>query len=294
MPDALAALTRINLDDLIGAFGVEGQPLLAALARGLFRGSARRFARQMLDFDGLIATQGLRAAAAAAERNYARSVRVYGRDRLPSGPVLFVANHPGMTDTLALLAAIDRADLRVIALDRPFLVSLPNLSNQLSFVSESLADRAALVRNVGRHLRKGGAVLTFPAGRNEADPDYYADAAGLLQAWTDSASAFVRLAPELSIVPVCVRGVLWPRAMDLAPVRSRPDRDEQLLLGSALQLLGSVALGLRPVSIRVEFGAASRLGAGQEADASKLHANVIEEMRRLMLTPPSGPGEQVL
>ena len=31
----------------------------------------------------------------------------------------------------------------------------------------------SLVRDVARHLRAGGAVLTFPAGHNEPDPDVH-------------------------------------------------------------------------------------------------------------------------
>ncbi len=289
MPDALAGLTRINLDDLVSAFGWHGKPLLDRAARLIFAAPARRFARHMLDFDQSIAGLDLRAAAALAECHYASSVRAYGRECVPEGPVLFVANHPGMTDTLALLASIDRPDLRVVALNRPFLLSLPNLSQQLVFVTEMDVERLALVRSLGRHLRQGGSVLTFPAGRNEPDPNYFQDATDSLGAWTDSASAFARLVPDLAIVPVCVRGVLWRRTMDLGLVRRRRGRDEQLLLGSALQLLANVAMGIKPVKIDVQFGSVVR-----SAVAANTHEAIIGEMRRLVMTPPRGVGKELL
>ncbi len=92
--------------------------------------------------------RGLAEAACLTERLYVRDVRVFGADCLPAGPCLFLANHPGMTDTLALFTALARPDLRVIALDRPFLLSLPNLSRQLYYVTDSPQERVSLVRRV--------------------------------------------------------------------------------------------------------------------------------------------------
>jgi hypothetical protein len=292
--DALATLTQINLDDLIGAFGWGKESSWAAVARRAFRAPARRFAIQMLSFDTQIAEHGLTLAARHIERNYARSVRVYGRGGVPTGPVLFLSNHPGVTDTLAVLASIDRVDLRIIALNRPFLLSLPNLSHQLAYVSDDGSERVALVRSIGRHLRHGGAVLTFPAGRNEPDPDFFPNAAKSLESWIDSAQAFARLAPELVIVPVCVRGVLWPAAATLPVVRGRPSWDDQLLLASALQLVANVGLGLRPVSIRVAFGSPIRAASHAKVGAAGLHQAVLREMTSLLAEPPQGEGEEVL
>jgi hypothetical protein len=291
--DALGRLTSINLDDVVGAFGWQDRPGLACLARTLFRFPARRFARQMLRFDSLVGERGLTQAARVTEQLYARSVRVYGRKEVSRGPVLFLANHPGVTDTLALLASLGRDDLQVIALDRPFLVSLPNLGNHLAFVTDQSAARVALIRKVGMHLRRGGAALTFPAGRNEIDPDYSMEAAKSLREWIDSASAFARLAPEVIVIPVCVRGVYWRKTADLPVVRRRRSTDDQQLLGSAIQLLTSVAVGLRPVTIRIQFGNPIRAAAMRAAGTVDLHQAVMAEMQQLMESPPVGEGEEI-
>src|SRR5512142_899584 len=136
MPDALQSLTQINLDDLVNAFGWQRQPVLARLVRALFFKTAQDFARQMLDFDSAIASRGIAEASCMTEQLYARDVRIYGADCIPSEPAIYLANHPGMTDTLALMAALAVPDLRVIALDRPFLLSLPNVKRQLFFVTD--------------------------------------------------------------------------------------------------------------------------------------------------------------
>ncbi|HEX2696948.1 MAG TPA: hypothetical protein VHM28_04520, partial [Anaerolineales bacterium] len=100
--DPLQTLTQINLDDLIAAFGFGHQPTLNRATRQLFHAPARKFAQQVLDFDSAIAQRGLPTASRQIERLYARDVRVFCADRIPAGPILALANHPGMTDTLAL------------------------------------------------------------------------------------------------------------------------------------------------------------------------------------------------
>src|SRR5258707_2194756 len=131
--DSLQTLTQINLDDLVSAFGFKYRRRLARATRFLFYGAAHKFAQQVVNFDTVIRTEGVVEAARCTERLYARDVRVFGADRIPAGPMLALSNHPGMTDTLALFCALRRDDLKAIALNRPFLLSLPNLSRRLVF-----------------------------------------------------------------------------------------------------------------------------------------------------------------
>ncbi|MGE5072124.1 MAG: 1-acyl-sn-glycerol-3-phosphate acyltransferase [Anaerolineae bacterium] len=291
---ALDALTAINLDDLVNAFGWQGEPVLARLLRAVFGKAARDFARQMLDFDRLIATRGLPEAACITGRLYVRDVRLYGADCLPDGPAIFLANHPGLTDTLALFTALARPDLRVIALDRPFLLSLPNLSRQLLFVTDDPAERVTLVRRVHRHLRSGGSILTFPAGHTEPDPAVHSGAIDSLQSWTDSAGVFVRFAPETPIVPVCIRAVTWGQAARFPLVSMRRSLDDRQLLASALQLLANVVLHARPVTVQVQVGEpiyARQLGS---TDTSVVHQAVLRGMKTLLAIKPAGSGISAL
>lgn len=235
MTNALDTLAEINLDDLVDAFGVQNQKLLARGLRRIFLKPAHEFARQMLAFDHAIGTRGLAEAACLTERLYVKDVRLYGAERLPDGPSLILSNHPGLTDTLALFTALARPDLRVIALDRPFLLSLPNLTKQLYFVTDEPNERAALVRRVVRHLNGGGSVLTFPAGHTEPDPDIYPGAVESLQAWNESVGVFVRLAPETAVVPVCVRNVTW----DATRIIPYCICDAQMMTGNYWRLLCS-------------------------------------------------------
>ena len=294
-PDQLDTFTAINLDDLVASVGwAEGSPG-ARLLRRVFYRPARIFARQMVAFDADIATGGLAEASRRLLRQYVREVRVHGRERLPGGPVLMLANHPGMTDTVSLFAALNRPDLRVIALQRPFLTAMPNMDRLLDHVLEDPARRMGLVRRVSAHLRGGGAVLTFPAGHIEPDPGLSpGEAQASLQTWTDSVGVFVRMAPGTAVVPVLVRGVVWKAAGQSPLLALKRTPEEKDRLAAALQLLGMVLLGLRPVTVHVQIGAPVRPFEPGWKDPASLHRAVLAGMQELIGQPAEGPGEPAL
>ncbi len=290
----LETLTAINLDDLVNAFGWQERPFLARAARRIFSTTARSFAQQMLDFDAAIGECGMAEAACLTERLYARDVRVFGSELLPKGPFLALANHPGLTDTLALFASLERRDLKIIALNRPFLMALPNLSKQLFFVTENPAERVSLVRRVSSFLRAGGSLLTFPAGHTEPDPDVYRGAIESLSLWADSVEIFIRLAPETAVIPVCVRGVASEYFAHHPLTRLRRTADDQQLLASVLQLLWNVIFRARPVTVRVQIGHPISIKEIGSTAMQLLHETVLAEMKRLMASPPVGNGVSVL
>jgi len=290
----LEVLTAINLDDLVYSFGCDRRPLLAFLMRRLFLGAARKFARQMLDFDSAIKTNGLAEAACRTERLFACDVRLFNAELLPDGPFLALSNHPGVTDTLALMAALGRPDLKIIALNRPFLLALPNLSRRLYYVNEDPQERFTLVRQVSKTLRDGGSILTFPAGRNEPDPDVYPGAVEALGGWTDSVGVFARLAPATPLVPVCVRNVMWRSAAKFPLSNMRRSSDDKQLLASALQLLASLLFGAHPVTVQVQIGRPITVKNLGSSDTHVLHNSVLAEMKRLIESKPEGLGKSLL
>jgi len=286
----LDLLTQINLDDLVSSFGWQDRPLLTRLLRRVFLKPAQTFARQMSDFDSAVEALGLTEASRRLERRYVRAVRVFGAENIPAAAFLALSNHPGITDTLALFCALNRIDLRVIALDRPFLAALTNMSKQLFFVRDDPASRMTLVRQVSGHLRSGGAALTFPAGEIEPDPQVYPGAVESLQSWTDSVGVFVRMAPETAVLPILVRNVIWDRVAKHPLLKIKKERYEREKLAAALQLLAMVMWNARPVAVTVQIGrpiTAQELGT---TDTRILHQAVLAEMKRLIENPPDGNG----
>jgi len=290
----LETLTQINLDDLVSSFGWQDHRILSGVVRRLFFSTARKFAGQMLDFDRTVGTLGLVEAAHQTEKLFVREVRVFGADRIPDSAFLALSNHPGMTDTLALFSALNRADLKIIALNRPFLLSLPNTSKQLFYVTENPSERVTLIRQVSAHLKNGGAALTFPAGHIEPDPDVYPGAIESLKDWTDSVGVFIRLAPETAILPVLVRGVIWDQAAHHWLLKIKKMKEEREKLAAALQLLATMLFNARPVTVTVQIGNPITVKELGSTDTQSIHQAVLTEMKRLIGNQYQGEGPSVL
>src|ERR687898_3399832 len=105
--ERVEALTRVCVVDLFSAFGL-GETRNGALRRPLeqlARVPARRLARQAAVYDEIVGEGGLWAGGAWAMERMARRVEVEGVGNVPrEGPLLLVANPPGLGDSLALFA----------------------------------------------------------------------------------------------------------------------------------------------------------------------------------------------
>lgn len=272
-------LTEINIVDLLDSIGLlrfQGTPL-----RRLFRPAARRFARTANEFDNRVGDHGLAQGSAWLMSQMTAGVRTMGLEHIPAkGPVFILANHPGMTDTVALFTSLaSRPDLRVIALDRPFLRALPHVARQLIFLPDEEAGRMAVVRAGAKHLKEGGALLTFPAGEIEPDPATFGPqrAVGSLQSWSSSYALFARLAPQTQFVPALVSHVISPAAQRHPLTLLRRTAQQKEKLAAALQ----VALPrYRDLVARVTFGTPLK---AEHGDAKALGACVTEQMRQLIL-----------
>lgn len=292
--DDLELLTQVNLNDLVASFGWERQSIPSRALRVVFVHSARKFARQMLEFDTAVGMLGLAEAARLSLQTYTRGVYASNRELLPAGPFLALSNHPGMTDTLALFSTLNRPNLRIIAIDRPFLKALRHTSERLDYVTDDQSARMVLVRQVSSHLRAGGAAMTFPAGQIEPDPDVYPGAVDALQNWTDSVGVFIRMAPETPIVPMLVRGVIWDKAAHHQLTKLKSTKEEREKLAATLQLLAQLVLGMKPVSVRVQIGKPITVAALGSKDTHIIHQAVLSEMKRLIEHPPEGEGVRVV
>ena len=282
----LDLLTGINLDDLVASFGWQNSPLPSRLLRIFFRKPAQTFAQHVIEYDDKVGEAGIVEGGWNLTRRYDKDLRIIGADRIPESAFLALSNHPGMTDTVALFAALNRRDLRIIALDRPFLNALPHTTSHLFYVHDDPAKRMTLVRQVSAHLKKGGAILTFPAGHIEPDPDVYPGAVESLKEWTDSVGVFVRMAPDAAILPVLVRSVVAKKYAHHWLLKIKKTKEEKEKLATALQLLGMVIFGEKPVTVTIQIGKpiyARELGT---TDTDAIHQAVLAEMKFLIENAP--------
>ena len=275
----LELLTGILAREGAEALGWErGRPGGAA-ARALLRPAARRVAREFVATDGAFASRTLPDAARWTLEHFAASLEVAGLDRVPrSGPVLLVANHPGLTDAVALLAALDRPDVRIVAADYPFLHAMRGLGRHLIFLGANGASQLGWIRAVSRDLRRGGVVLLFPAGRLEPDPAVLGTEGALLP-WSASVEVIRRLAPEAQIVPAAVTGVLSPRAFGHPLTRVRRTARDRQRVATLVQMISP---HYRRVGARIAFGVP--LAASIDSTVS---AVLAARMRELIFDPPT-------
>lgn len=254
-PILLEQLTQVNLDDIATAFGLRGSPFGRSIVRLIFQRQARRFAGKVLWYDAGVAEGGLAEGARRILPALASEVVVEGAQAVPQqGPVLFLSNHPGLADTLSLFTAIPRPDVKILASERPFLDVLKATRQRLILIPSGPEGRTDALRAAASHLRGGGALLTFPAGKIEPDPAVIGGAVDSLDGWNPSTGLFVRLVPELQIVPVIVSGVLAPQAIYHPLTRMRRKKADREWLGATLQLIvGDLRPGAWPVRVRVRF-----------------------------------------
>jgi len=277
-PLLVETLTEINTVDLLDSVGLArlgGTPL-----RHLFRPAARRFALTAHEFDMRVGNEGLAQGSAWLMSRMTAGLVTSGLEHVPSrGPVVVLANHPGMTDTVALFTSLaSRPDLRVIASDRPFLRALPNVVRQLILLPDDARGHMAVIRTAARHLQEGGALLTFPAGDIEPDPATFGPqrAVASLESWSDSFALFARSAPMARFVPALVSNVISPEAQRHPFTRLRRTAHNREKLAAAMQVALPRYHGL---VARVAFGSAS---VARPGSARELGESISEQMRDLI------------
>jgi len=246
---ALADLIWLNTADMLRGFGISRPPWLHGLATILARPAARRFARQLLTFDALVGTSGLPTASAWICSHFAPGLDILGYPPPNTGPLLVVANHPGLLDAAALMTTLNRSDLKVIAIARPLLRALPHTRATIIPVGTTVQHRMNAVRHAMRHLQQGGAILTFPAGRIEPDPAHDLTAIASLTAWSASLDLFGRIAIGLPVVTAIVSHVQAPAALHHPLTRLRRNPADRQWLAAILQVLWP-HLATTPVQIR--------------------------------------------
>src|SRR5262245_40274290 len=251
MVDKLTLLTRANAREILAAFKLDRLGLFQPLVDYLASFPARRFSRQILRFDELLAKNGLAAAGRYILDEFTGSTHIEGQQHVPRcGPVLAVANHPGMVDVMAICVALERRpDLKIIAAEREILQLIPNLRSRLLFVNPRAGNRAGLLRDATHHLRQGAALLTFPAGSIEPDPSLRI--LEPLAGWSDSSQLFVRLVPETVVLPILVSGVISRTAQEHRIARCFADPKEREWAAATLQVLSR---RLRDTQTRVMIG----------------------------------------
>jgi 1-acyl-sn-glycerol-3-phosphate acyltransferase len=254
-----------------------GRPagLRVEVVRRLMAPVASHVARRFVSYDRALGEAGMRHGSAWIVDDATGGLIVKGSERIPArGPLLFVANHPGLSDAMALLAALGREDAWIVAANYPFLRAMRLASRRFLFVSDDRSNCWSAFRGIVARLRAGDTVLVFPAGGLELDPALSRDAAlASLATWSRSIEVLARLARDALVVPAVVTGVVSPSAFDHPLAKRRRVLKERQRMATLLQF-ALPAYRSNPVSVT--------FGAPIAGCARDVYAAVIDAMRGLI------------
>lgn len=229
------------------------------IIRAIFGKAARKFAELGAELDRVAAEAGAAAAARWALPRFVKGYAARGVENIPpEGPLVIAANHPGAVDSLIISAHVERPDYKIIIGDIPFFQNLPHVSRHAIYAPgpQDAHGRMNVIRNCLRHLQKGGALLIFPRGGIEADPEFMPHADGEFDLWSRSLEIFLQRVPQTRLLVTIVSGVIQRSAM-YSPLtwfrRHRPDRQRLAFIYQMMRqtLSGRELFGLTP---RVTFG----------------------------------------
>lgn len=271
------ALRKAVRRDLLSALGLPDDHPAARIVATLAAPAIRAFCQQAQGFDRVVARHGMAAAAAHQLDRWGVRVEAGSAPELPAeGPLLVLANHPGMSDTLALMTLFgQRSDARFLAERNAMLTAMPALREHLLFLDAPVEPRPRGLRRAARHLREGGALVLFPAGRIEPDPALHpSDAAASLERWSESAALLMRRVPELRVAVVTLHGVIHPRAQGHWLTRLRRTREGRERLGAMLQF---VLPRLRRVQVALRGELLDTRNAPEEDPRGRM---IMEHVRR--------------
>ena len=265
-------VARESAETLVGrAVGIRVE-----VVRRLIAPVADHVARRFVGYDRALGEAGMHRGSAWIVDEATGGLTVEGREPLPAGgPLLVVANHPGLSDAVALCMALGGDDTWIVAANYPFLRAMRLASRRFLFVSDDRSDRLPAFRSIVSRLRAGDTVLVFPAGGLELDPVLSRDAAlGSLATWSRSIELLTRLVPGAIVVPAAVSGVVSRSAFDHPLAKRRSPIKERQRMATLLQLAIPV---YKPGRVNVRFGVPIAPCVGRD-----VHAAVIESMRELI------------
>ncbi len=265
-------LISINTDMFVEAFRVENRWINWGLKK-LLKSAASDAAELGSHYESLIVEhQSTKEASIWLANTLANSWQATGTERVPtSGPLLLVANHPGMGDAVSVFATNPRRDIHTFVKVRAMLSALPNFVKTCVVLDEE-RPRGALRQTI-QLLKQEKTVLLFPRGEMESDPNIYPDEArASLADWSASVNMLMRKVPNATLLPVAIRGVVSQKAINHPLTRLYRNPANRDYMAATLQL---IAPGRFDFDVHVQYGHPLR---GAEATL----ANAQAQMARML------------
>jgi len=247
--DHIHYFRKTILNEISYAFGFPRDGWQRKVLAPFFWLPANKFSKIIANFDHNVETHGLVYASDLLIQPFVKSINIKGIENIPrSGSVVLASNHPGAYDGFVIVSSLLRKDIKVVVSGVPFLESLPASSKHLIYTSDQTYGRMQTMREIIRHLKNGGVLLTFPSGKIDPDPLYSKNAISVLETWSRSLEIIIKAVPETKIVPTKVSGVLSRSWMRNPLVKIPREKWRQQKLAEFFQVMQQILL---PNNIRL-------------------------------------------
>ncbi|MDD2523194.1 MAG: 1-acyl-sn-glycerol-3-phosphate acyltransferase [Anaerolineaceae bacterium] len=154
-----------------------------------------------------------------------------------SGPLLVVANHPGLIDILGVIAILKREDVKIVAQQKGFMRVLRNINRLMLTLEPDSTFKLKTIREIIQALNDDMVVIIFPSGQLEPDPAIVPGAAEALQGWSDSIGVFLNKVPKTRLLPVLVSGILTEKAWNSRFAKFGPTQKRRHQFAMATQFV---------------------------------------------------------
>lgn len=253
--EKVAVFREKIIKEIFHAFGLTRDTIANAAARTflgpLFKYPAGQMGRIAARAEEAALTSGITGSARRILTDFSMKVSARGAEKIPlEGPLLVVSNHPGGLDSVALLSSIPRKDVNVVISDVPFTRAFEAAGRHFLYTPKHAAGRmAALKASMGR-LKKGEALLIFPHGEVEPDPEIcpppLAEAA--VGGWSRSIELMLRKVPETRLMAAITSGVVLPRFARSLLTKVRRSAPRRQKVAEVMQFIRQMA---RPGSVKL-------------------------------------------
>lgn len=249
-----STLRQYLIDEIVRASRVS-RVWLKMLIHTLVWAPTHRFAKLAEDFDQRVSSQGFREACRWVLPRFTTGFSIQGQENIPTeGPLLITSNHPGTVDSLVISANIPRPDLKIIASGFDFLRNLPATAHHLIYTSSDTHERMGVVRQAIQQLKDGGAVLIFPSGRLDPDPDLIPGAEQALGLWSPSLEILLRRVPQTRVLISIVSGVIAPDALQNPIARLQKTLNDRQRIAEVVQVIQQLISPFKPsINPRLTF-----------------------------------------
>ncbi len=274
------------LDDVLTTLNVKRVKALRYLITLLGSKTTHWLADLLSRWDGQIERSSFLETARDALHLFTSGFELISAEEIPqTGPLLAVANHPGMYDSIGAIVTVGREDVRVVAARREFFRVLPNINRHLLIIETDASLRLEAVRHIIQALKDGQAVIIFPSGKLEPEPSMMPGAGASLEQWSASVGIFLSKVPETRLLPILISQTLSPKAWHSWPARlPKPQkRRHQAAMGWQFVKQRVSKDPAWKLPLRIDTG---RIKTASELDPSldpkKLAQAVQEEMQHLL------------